>query len=395
MFAFAIVERDTGVRDCSAATGSGSSRSTSPRTADRLRFASAPAGAAGRRRASTPSIDPVALHHYLTFHSVVPPPRTILRGVRKLPPATVRDRASPTARRTDHVYWAPDFTRAPRSPGLVEQRLAGRRARRAAPRRASAAWSPTSRSACCSPAGSTPAWSSACSPRQGQPGLQTFSIGFEAVGGESGDEFEYSDLVAERVRHRPPADPASTPTGCCPRSTRRSGDERADGQPRLRGVLPARPRRSPSTSRSCSPGRAPTRCSPATTGTRRWPAVPREQGAGGSTRRCSSTGPHAELARILEPDWLLDDDPCRDVRHRPLRPRRRRDRRGRGAAPRHHDHAGRRPGQAGRQHDDGLGTGGAGSRSSTTSWSSWPAACPPELKLAHGGKGVLKEAARR
>src|SRR5437773_1311114 len=34
-------------------------------------------------------VDPVALHHYLSFHSVVPAPRTILRGVRKLPPATL------------------------------------------------------------------------------------------------------------------------------------------------------------------------------------------------------------------------------------------------------------------------------------------------------------------
>jgi asparagine synthase (glutamine-hydrolysing) len=32
----------------------------------------------------------------------------------------------------------------------------------------------------------------------GQTGLQTFSIGFESAGGESGDEFEYSRLVAQR-----------------------------------------------------------------------------------------------------------------------------------------------------------------------------------------------------
>jgi asparagine synthase (glutamine-hydrolysing) len=32
----------------------------------------------------------------------------------------------------------------------------------------------------------------------GQHGLQTFSIGFDSAGGESGDEFEYSSLVAER-----------------------------------------------------------------------------------------------------------------------------------------------------------------------------------------------------
>jgi asparagine synthase (glutamine-hydrolysing) len=32
----------------------------------------------------------------------------------------------------------------------------------------------------------------------GQHGLQTFSIGFDSAGGESGDEFEYSSVVAER-----------------------------------------------------------------------------------------------------------------------------------------------------------------------------------------------------
>ena len=41
----------------------------------------------------------------------------------------------------------------------------------------------------------------------GQHGLQTFSIGFDSAGGESGDEFEYSTLVAERFEtdhHRIP-----------------------------------------------------------------------------------------------------------------------------------------------------------------------------------------------
>ena len=39
-------------------------------------------------------IDPVALHHYMSFHSVVPAPRTILKGVRKLPPATWTPRST-------------------------------------------------------------------------------------------------------------------------------------------------------------------------------------------------------------------------------------------------------------------------------------------------------------
>ena len=32
----------------------------------------------------------------------------------------------------------------------------------------------------------------------GQHGLSTFSIGFESVGGVEGDEFKYSDIIAER-----------------------------------------------------------------------------------------------------------------------------------------------------------------------------------------------------
>src|SRR3546814_2237573 len=31
----------------------------------------------------------------------------------------------------------------------------------------------------------------------GQTGLETFSIGFESVGAERGDEFQYSDVIAE------------------------------------------------------------------------------------------------------------------------------------------------------------------------------------------------------
>src|SRR5450755_2312500 len=52
-----------------------------------LRFASTlPALLAGGEVDTT--LDPVALHHYLSWHAVVPAPHTILRGVRKLAPAT-------------------------------------------------------------------------------------------------------------------------------------------------------------------------------------------------------------------------------------------------------------------------------------------------------------------
>src|SRR5664279_4840390 len=49
-----------------------------------------PAGAARRRRRGHHSRPRGALHHYLSWHSVVPAPRTIISGVRRLSPATVR-----------------------------------------------------------------------------------------------------------------------------------------------------------------------------------------------------------------------------------------------------------------------------------------------------------------
>src|SRR3546814_10939038 len=58
------------------------------------------------------SIDPIGLHHYLPFHSVVPAPRTILAGVSKLPPATTLA-IEPDGRRVERSYWAPAFERAP------------------------------------------------------------------------------------------------------------------------------------------------------------------------------------------------------------------------------------------------------------------------------------------
>ena len=55
---------------------------------DGVRFASSlPALVAGG--SIDTSVDPVALHHYLTFHSVVPAPRTILAGVRRVEPGTL------------------------------------------------------------------------------------------------------------------------------------------------------------------------------------------------------------------------------------------------------------------------------------------------------------------
>ena len=63
----------------------------------------------------------------------------------------------------------------------------------------------------------------------------------------------------------------------------------------------------------------------------------------------------------------------------------------RGAAARHHGHARRRPGQAGRQHDDGVGAGGAGCRSSTTSSSN----SPPPARRSSSPRTAARACSRR
>ncbi len=85
---------------CSAATASASSRSTCAPANGRLRFASTlPALLAGGDIDT--SIDRVALHHYMSFHAVVPPPRTILQGRAQ---AAAGDRARHRARRRDQGH---------------------------------------------------------------------------------------------------------------------------------------------------------------------------------------------------------------------------------------------------------------------------------------------------
>ncbi len=191
----------------------------------------------------------------------------------------------------------------------------------------------------------------------GQHGLQTFSIGFERVGDREGDEFEFSDLIAKEfdTDHHQLMMPSTTVLDGLDGAV--AGDERADGQPRLHRLLPAVRGGVASTSRWCSPDRAPTNCSPVTTGTRRWRTSPPEQALEVYAAHFFDRN-HQVLGEILQPQWMTPDDPSRDfVREHFDRPGATA-RAGQGAAARLADHAGRRPGQAGGQHDDGLGAGG-------------------------------------
>src|SRR3954462_15152247 len=115
MFAFALWERDSG-RVVLARDRLGIKPLYLADTGRGLRFASTLPALLAAGGIDT-SIDPVALHHYMSFHSVVPAPRTILAGVEKLPPATVRT-VHPDGRREDREYWRPTFSRGGPGVGL-------------------------------------------------------------------------------------------------------------------------------------------------------------------------------------------------------------------------------------------------------------------------------------
>jgi asparagine synthase (glutamine-hydrolysing) len=194
MFAFAIVERDSG-RVLLGRDRLGIKPLYITEDAKRIRFASSlPALVAGG--GIDTRIDPVALHHYLTFHSVVPPPHTILRGVSKIPPATLIA-IEPDGRRTTTTYWAPDFSRRDEHKDWSEKDWedAVLESLRVAVDRRMVADVPVG---CLLSGGVDSSLIVGLLAEAGQKHLSTFSIGFESVGDVEGDEFRWSDIVADR-----------------------------------------------------------------------------------------------------------------------------------------------------------------------------------------------------
>jgi asparagine synthase (glutamine-hydrolysing) len=192
MFAFAIVERDSG-RVFIARDRVGIKPFYFVHTPASFRFASSlPALLAGG--GVDTSIDSVALNHYMTFHSIVPPPRTILNGVKKLPPAS-RAYLDKDGRLHEETYWKPEFGLREGDASMSEEDWIQEALivlRRAVERRLVADV----------PVGvllsggldSSLITGLLC--EHGRSGVETFSIGFESVGNEEGDEFKYSDIVA-------------------------------------------------------------------------------------------------------------------------------------------------------------------------------------------------------
>ena len=154
------------------------------------------------------SIDRHALHHYLTWHAVVPPPRTILSGVRKLAPGSYT-MVEADGRRRAHSYWHPDFSRDPErelmTPGHWRDAVLAALER--AVRRRMVSDVPVG---VLLSGGLDSSLIVALLAKAGHNGIETFNIGFEAVGGRKGDEYAYAELAAREFgtsHHRIEIDP--------------------------------------------------------------------------------------------------------------------------------------------------------------------------------------------
>ncbi|MCA1979027.1 MAG: N-acetylglutaminylglutamine amidotransferase [Thiobacillus sp.] len=189
MFAFAIWNRDTLFL---ARDRLGIKPLYYNETAGAFRFASTPQALIAAGGVDT-SLDAVALHHHFTLHAVVPAPRTILNGIRKLAPATtltVNARGDLLHRR----YWSLKAQRPAQAKTEAEWTEAIHASlRQAVKKRIEIA---DVKVGVLLSGGLDSSLLVALLAEQGVPDLLTFSVGFEDQPEERGSEFEYSDPVA-------------------------------------------------------------------------------------------------------------------------------------------------------------------------------------------------------
>ncbi|SEG88962.1 asparagine synthase (glutamine-hydrolysing) [Nonomuraea solani] len=389
MFAFAVSERDTG-RLTLGRDRLGIKPMYLSENARRLRFASSLPALLAAGEVDT-SIDPVALHHYMTFHALVPGERTILNGVRKLPPATVRV-IEADGGGTEHRYWDPPHTRGalPEHAGLSgeEWREAILGALRTAVRRRMVADVPVG---VLLSGGLDSSLIVALLAEERQEGLATFSIGFEPAGGEQGDEFVYSDLIAQRFgtdHHRIRIPDTRLLDGL-------TDAVRAMSEPMVSHDCVAFYLLSQEVAEHVKVVQSGQGADEVFAGYSWFPPlaeVAREQAADVYARAFFDR-PHEGLAAILSPDRLLDHDASGDfVRAHLARP---------GAdtaldAVLRLETTAMLVDDPVKRVDNMTMAHGLEARTPFLDHElvELAAACPAELKLAHGGKGVLKDAAR-
>ena len=205
MFAFAISERDTG-RMFLARDRLGIKPLYYSLNKERLRFCSSLPGLLAAGGLDT-SLDPVAMHYYMHFHSVVPPERTILNGVKKLPPASTMS-VEPDGKTQINSYWALQYGATSEQKGWSkgDWEEATLEVMRKAVKRRLIADVPVG---VLLSGGLDSSLIVGLLAEHASAQIETFSIGFETVGDEVGDEFKYSDVIVERFgtkHHKLPID---------------------------------------------------------------------------------------------------------------------------------------------------------------------------------------------
>ncbi|MFC4500912.1 MULTISPECIES: N-acetylglutaminylglutamine amidotransferase [Streptomyces] len=387
MFAFALVEHRSG-RVVLGRDRLGIKPLYLARTPGRLRFASSLPALLAAGDVDT-SLDPVAVHQYLSWHATVAAPRTVLAGVRKLPPATVRV-VEPDGTHRDHRYWQPSYTRRAEyaAMGAHDWRDAVLEALRTAVRRRMVSDVPVG---VLLSGGLDSSLIVALLAEEGQRDLMTFSVGFESEGGEEGDEFRYSDLVAREfgTDHRRlmvPSDRVSTAL---------DGAVAAMSEPMTSHDVVAFYLLSEQVSKEVKVVQSGQGADEVLAGYHWYPRLAEVARADAAERYAETyfDRPHADLARILESRVLPDDDVSgRFVRDHMAAP----------GAETALDAALRLDTHVMLVDDPVKRVDNM-----TMAWGlearvpfldhelvELAAACPPELKLADGGKGVLKAAGR-
>jgi asparagine synthase (glutamine-hydrolysing) len=167
-------------------------------TRDAVRFASNSQALLAAGDVET-GIDPVALHQHLSLHAVVPAPRTLLRGLRKLAPAHSLT-FHPDRRRSQTRYWKLDALTPPGPMSESEWIEATHEVlKRAVRKRLEIADVPVG---LLLSGGLDSSLLVALLAEAGCRELLTFSVGFEDEPEEKGNEFEYSDPVAQMYETR-------------------------------------------------------------------------------------------------------------------------------------------------------------------------------------------------
>jgi len=140
-------------------------------------------------------LDPAALHNLFTLHAVVPAPRTILKGIRKLEPAhslMINEQGEQTLER----YWELDATRPTEKIDEAEWIARIHDAlRTAVKRRNNISDVPVG---VLLSGGLDSSLLVALLDEIGIEDIRTFTIGFDDQPEEKGSEYEFSDAVAER-----------------------------------------------------------------------------------------------------------------------------------------------------------------------------------------------------